>query len=217
MTIGRLSVLAWTIAWGMMGVALYISGVFNSPRTGPLWVALAGGAIPWSIAGAFTFPDSVQDASKRWHVSGFLSWALAYLLSFALAGFPGRALNDTIGGFVFLILGWAVGPGAGAFVSTWRLTDDSKLGRSCIVAAFWILGFFAGTYVGFVGVYIGPELAKVLIGSLIGMNAAPILGFGVGSAAGGLVASAIAVTLTRAISRFPRAIPAKLKKGRLQK
>ena len=49
---GASAVLAWTLAWGVTGIALYISGVFNSPRIGPLWLALGGGAIPWAIAGS---------------------------------------------------------------------------------------------------------------------------------------------------------------------
>jgi len=55
----RHAVTAWTLAWGLTGIALYASGVFNSPRTGPLWLALAGGAIPWALAGAFTFQSAV--------------------------------------------------------------------------------------------------------------------------------------------------------------
>ena len=202
MIAGTVSVLAWTIAWGVMGVALYISGVLNSPRTGPLWIALVGGAIPWSMAGAFTFPSIVRDSSIRRKIAGFLIWALAYFLSFALAGLVGRALDDTWGGFFYMLMGWSIGPAVGAFASTWLLTDHSKLLRSSIVAGIWIVGFFIGSYAGFVAVYVGPELAKISIGALIGIPAALALGFGLGGAAGGLVGSAIAVTLTRLVTRF---------------
>lgn len=194
---GASSVLAWTIAWGVTGAALYISGVFNSPRTGPLWVALAGGAISWSIAGAFSFPTLAHDPAKRWNIAGFLIWALAYFVSFALAGFPGRALDDKLGGFFFMLIGWAIGPAVGAFASTWLLGGRSSLRRSSIVAAIWILGFFAGTYIGFVGGYIG-----LLAGSVSGNPAALTLGFGLGCAAGGLVASVVTVMLARLVARF---------------
>ena len=196
-----LPVLAWTIAWGVTGAALYISGVINSPRTGPLWVALAGGAISWSIAGAFTFRAVGHDSANRWNIAGFLIWALAYFVSFALAGFTGRALDDTLGGFFFMLLGWSIGPGLGAFASTWLLTDHSSLRRSGIVAGIWLLGFFAGSYIGFVGGYMG-----LLIGSVIGIPAAFILGFGLGCAAGGLVASVITVALSRLMARFIQVI-----------
>jgi len=199
---GALPVLAWTLAWGLMGVALNISGVFNSPRTGPLWVALAGGAISWSIAGAFTFPAATNDPSKRRNIAGFLIWALAYFVSFVLAGFLVSALHDTIDTLTMMLIGWSMGPGVGAFASTWLLTDHPSLRRSSFVAGIWILAFFAGSYIGLVGVYVGPELAKIVIGSLIGIPAALTLGFGLGCAAGGLVASAIAIALTRLIARF---------------
>src|SRR5512143_1535303 len=99
---GAFPVLAWTLAWGVMGAALYISGVLNSPRTGPLWVALLGGAISWSIAGALTFPAAAHDPSNRWKIAGFLIWALAYLISFALAGFLAGALEDSIGQLIMI-------------------------------------------------------------------------------------------------------------------
>jgi len=199
---GPSPLLAWTLAWGVTGAALYISGVFNSPRTGPLWVALAGGAISWSIAGAFTFPAGTRDPSNRRNIAGFLVWALAYLVSFALVGLLTNVLPDSMGQLIIMLIGWSIGPGLGAFAGTRLLADRPSLGRSGLVAAAWILGFFAGGYVGLVGGYIGPELARILIGSLIGMPAALTLGFGSGCAIGGLVASAIAVTLTRLITRF---------------
>jgi hypothetical protein len=195
-------VLAWTIAWGVMGVSLYISGVFNSPRTGPLWVALAGGAIAWSVAGAITFPAVMHQSADRRNIAGFVIWALAFLMSFALTGLLVSALDDTLSTFFMMFLGWSMGPGVGAFVSTWLLTDHPSLRRSCIFSGIWILGFFVGSWFGLVAIYLGPELAKIYLGSLIGEAAALTLGFGLGSAAGGLVASAIAVTLTRLITRF---------------
>lgn len=199
---GPSPVLTWTLAWGVTGAALYISGVFNSPRTGPLWVALAGGAISWSIAGAFTFPAGARDSSNRWNIAGFLAWALAYLVSFALASLLAIILHDSISQLITMLLGWSIGPGVGAFACTWLLADRPSLGRSSMVAGVWVLGFFAGGYVGLVGGYVGPELAKILIGFLIGMPVALTLGFGLGCAAGGLVASLIIVALTRLIKRF---------------
>ncbi len=95
-----------------------------------------------------------------------------------------------------------MGPGVGAFVSTWLLTDHPSLRRSSIIASIWILGFFVGSWFGFVAIYLGPELAKIYLGPSIGVIAALTLGFGLGSAAGGLVASMIAVTLTRLITKF---------------
>jgi len=195
-------VLAWTIAWGVMGVSLYISGVLNAPRTGPLWVALAGGALAWSVAGAFTFPAVMHESTDRRKYAGFLIWALAFLMSFALTAFLVSALADTLSTFFMMFLGWSMGPGAGAFVSAWLLTDHPSLRRSTIIAGIWILGFFVGSWFGLVAIYLGPELAKIYMGSLIGEAAALTLGFGLGSAAGGLVASVIAVSLTRFITRF---------------
>jgi len=202
LTGGVIPVLAWTIAWGVMGVSLYISGTFNSPRTGPLWVALAGGALSWSAAGAFTFPAVMRESTHRRKYTGFLIWALAFFVSFALTAFLVSALADTLSTFFMMFLGWSMGPGVGAFVSAWLLTDHPSLRRASIIAGIWILGFFVGSWFGFVAIYLVPELAKIYLGPSIGVSAALTLGFGLGSAAGGLVASVIAVTLTRLITKF---------------
>jgi hypothetical protein len=193
----RHPVLMWTIAWGVTGIALYISGVFNSPRTGPLWVAVAGGTISWSIAGAFTF-------SKHWNLANLVIWALAYLLSFALAGF---LLNlsltrYTILGLFLALIGWSGGAAFGAFTSTWLGSDHPKLMQSGAIASIWMLGFFIGSSVGFAFGFYGAELAKIFIGFLIGVPAALILGFGSVFALGGFIASAITVSAVRVATRF---------------
>lgn len=198
---GASSVLAWTLAWALTGAALYISGVFNSPRTGPLWVALAGGAIPWALAGAYTFRFAARESSSRLKPAVLLIWGLAYLLAFALAAFSTTALEIALGGFFFMVLGWSIGGGAGAFASTWLLTDQSRPRRSVVVGVIWLLGFFVGGYVALVGLYLGPELGKITVGSLIGQPAALTLGAGLGLALGGLAASAIAMLLTRLVTR----------------
>ncbi|SRR6266508_1214132 len=190
-------VLIWTIAWGVTGVALYISGVFNSPRTGPLWVSLIGGTIFWSIAGASTF-------SKRWDLTDLVIWALAYLVSFTLAGsvLSLSAIGDTIIGLMIMFIGWSAGAAFGAFASTWLISTHSKLRRSSIVAGTWMVGFFVGSFISFMVAFLAAELTKIFIGFLIGVPAALILGFGLGCALGGLVASAIAVSATRVVTRF---------------
>jgi hypothetical protein len=193
----RHPVLMWTIAWGVTGIALYGSGVFNSPRTGPLWVAVAGGTISWSIAGASTF-------SKDWNLTNLVIWALAYLLSFALAGL---LLNlsltrDTIMGLFLALIGWSGGAAFGAFASTRLAIDHPRLMQSGGIASIWMLGFFIGSFVGFYFSYYGAELAKIFIGFLIGVPAALTLGFGSGFALGGFIASAIAVSAVHAATRF---------------
>jgi hypothetical protein len=194
--------LAWTMAWGLTGCfALYMSGVLNSPRTGPLWLALVGGAIPWAVAGAFTFRSTGTGSSNRLSPAVLLIWALAYLLAFALAAFAASALDIVLGGFFLIILGWSIGAGAGAFASTWMLSERSRLKWSTVLGVIWWLGFLAGGFVGLMGLYLGPELGKLFVGSLIGQPAALTLGAGVGLAPGGLVASAIAVALTRLVTR----------------
>ena len=193
----RHPVLMWTIAWGVTGVALYVSGVFNSPRTGPLWVAIAGGTISWSIAGTSTF-------SKHWNLANLVIWSLAYLLSFALAGFLMNVslLRDTIMGHYLALIGWSGGVAFGAFASTWFASDHPRLMQSGAIASLWMLGFFIGSSVGFAFGFIGAELAKISIGFLIGVPAALILGFGSVFALGGFIASAIAVSAVRAATRF---------------
>jgi hypothetical protein len=178
-----------------------MSGVLNSPRTGPLWLALVGGAIPWAVAGAFTFRSTGTGSSNRLSPAVLLIWALAYLLAFALAAFAASALDIVLGGFFLIILGWSIGAGAGAFASTWILSERSKLKWSTVLGVIWWLGFLAGGFVGLMGLYLGPELGKLFVGSLIGQPAALTLGAGVGLAPGGLVASAIAVALTRLVTR----------------
>jgi hypothetical protein len=196
---GAFSVLAWTVAWGLTGIALYISGVFNSPRTGPLWVALVGGAVPWAIAGHFTFRAGRSDSSGMRKLAVMLIWALAYLVAFALAAFAATALAMVLGGFFLMLVGWTLGGGAGAFASTWLLTDRGRFKRSIVLADIWMLGFFVGSFLALVGLYLGPEFGKLIIGPWIGQPAALALGAGVGCAVGGLAASAIAVGLTRLV------------------
>ena len=193
----RHPVLMWTIAWGVTGVALYGSGVFNSPRTGPLWVAVAGGTISWSIAGASTF-------SKHWNLANLVIWALAYLLSFALAGFllSLSFTRDTIMGLFLALIGWSGGAAFGAFASTWLASDHPTLMQSGAIASIWMLGFFIGSFIGFAFGSYGAELAKIFIGFLIGVPAALILGFGSVFALGGFMASVIAVSAVRAATRF---------------
>ena len=193
----RHPVLMWTIAWGVTGVALYVSGVFNSPRTGPLWVAVAGGTISWSIAGASTF-------SKHWNLANLVIWALAYLLSFALAGFLMNLsiIRDTIMGLFVALIGWSGGVAFGAFTSTRLAIDHPGLMQSGAIASIWMLGFFIGSSVGFAFGGYGAELAKIFVGFLIGVPAALILGFGSVFALGGFIASAITVSAVRVATRF---------------
>jgi len=193
----RHPVLMWTIAWGVTGISLYVSGVFNSPRTGPLWVAIAGGMISWSIAGVSTF-------SKHWTVANFVIWAFAYILSFALAGF---LLNlsltrYTIIGLFLALTGWSGGAAFGAFASTWLASDHPRLMQSGAIAIIWMLGFFIGSFIAFAFGSYGAELVKIFIGFLIGVPAALILGFGSVFAFGGSVASAIAISAARSVTRF---------------
>jgi hypothetical protein len=202
MRTGIFPVLAWTLAYGVMGVSLYVSGVLNSPRTGPLWVALAGGALSWSLAGAFTFPAFKLEPSNRWNIAGFVIWALAFFLSFALVGFLVSRFEDTLSIFLIMCLGWSMGPGVGAFASTWLRTETGKLKRASLIAVIWTLGFFVGSYFSLVAIYLGPELAKIYVGPWIGETAALNLGFGLSSAAGGFVSSLIAVALTKLLTRF---------------
>ena len=68
-------------------------------------------------------------------------------------------------------------------------------------ALIWLLGFFVGGYVALMGLYLGPELGKIWLGTLIGQGPALTLGAGFGCALGGLVAASIAVTLTRRAMR----------------
>lgn len=194
------SVLIWTIAWGVTGASLYISGVFNSPQTGPLWVALAGGAISWSIAGVSTFSTKSGGSTKHWKIAILVIWALAYLASVTLGGLilNSSALSDTIMGLLIACIGWSAGAALGAFMSIRLAGDGSMLRRSNIVAGIWTLGFFTGGFISLVVAFLAAELAKIYIGFLIGVPAALILGFGFGCALGGFVASAIAITLTRA-------------------
>lgn len=179
----------WTTAWGLTGAALYVSGVFNSPRTGPLWVALAGGAVSWSIAGASTF-------SKQWNPINLIIWALAYLLSFALAGLSMTILPDGITELIIIFIGWSIGISCGAFASTWLVSDHSKLKRAARSAGIWFVAFFLGTGISFAVSSLTAELAKIFIGFLIGIPAALVLGFGFGCALGGFIGSGIALTIS---------------------
>ncbi len=185
---GALPVFAWALAWFVMGLCLHLSGVFNKPRTGPLWVAILGGMIPWALAGVFTF-------TKGSKFTLGLIWALAWLVSFGLAASLAVSLMDSIPGLLF---GFALGPGAGAAASL-LLSGSARPGRALLAGLLWGIGTFAGGWIGFFGIYAAPELAKYILGPTIGVPAALTLGYGIGAALGGLVAAGIALGLMRAV------------------
>ena len=181
-------ILIWTIAWGVTGAALYLSGVFNSPRTGPLWIALAGGAMAWSLAGALSF-------SKERIAANLVNWAIAYLISFALAGLSTKVFPNTMPNLVVMFIGWSAGAAAGAFASTWLGSNHSVMRRSVNTAGVWMVGYFLGSGISLTISSLTAELAKIFIGFMIGVPAALVLGFGIGCAFGGFIASGIIFTL----------------------
>ena len=191
------AILAWALAWGVTGAAIYISGVLNSPRTGPLWVALVGGAISWAVAGEFTFPTAPRAAHNLRRLGNHIIWAGAYLLSFGAVAFAARQLADTLGSYLYMVLGWALGGALGASASTWFRTERAPLKHLLINGVIWLLGFFAGGWAALFGLYLGPELGKISIGWLIGQPAALTLGAGIGMALAGAFAAAFATALTR--------------------
>jgi hypothetical protein len=180
--------LTWTLAWGLTGSGLFIADVWSDPRRGPLWVGMAVGLAAWGLAGGTTF------RFDRFR-TGFVVWAGAYGLTVWLASSWGTWFErNQVGpmssaGFVGMLFAWAVGAGCGAFATAVLATPKRRLFRSFAFATAWGLSFLVAGFAGMVAGMVLGELSKVVLEFLGSPFLALAIGWGVGGALGGLLAS----------------------------
>jgi hypothetical protein len=135
---------------------------------------------------------------------GLIIWCGAYLLTFWLGAMWGNWFeHNQVGavssaGFVGALLGWAGGAFSGALVSAW-VTSPGAMIRSVIFALAWGLSFLGAGYVGLVAGMVLGEVSKNALVFLSKPQIALAIGWGLGSALGGLLASALGMAAWRAL------------------
>ena len=184
--------LTWTAAWAVMAATLAMTRVFGEPGLIPIWLAVVCGAGAWGVAGAATLHPQRLGA-------GFGVWALAYLIAFGLSAvWTARFTEGSLG----VLLGLSGGAAAGALLGG-VVTPLVEPWTSLARAVVWAVGFLVGAYVGGV-----VSFFLILIISVAhapdGMDAAQKQGWALGIPAGGLLASAIALPLTRKVEAAAR-------------
>jgi hypothetical protein len=202
----RHPIIAWSIAWAVTGMGLYIADVFSSPRRGPLWVAIVVGVASWGAAGAAT-----------WQGSPFRTFFGIWSASYLAALWSGAVLGDwfehsevgrfSSAGFVGMLFGWAAGGSAGALVSAFLQSSAWNPIRQITLALTWGLGFLVGGYVGLAAGLILAQAAKGSLAFLTGEQVALTIGWGVGCSLGGLVAGGIGMAALRSILGSSGATP----------
>lgn len=195
----RRPMVIWPLAWFLMGVGMMVGDVYSEPRHGPLWAALALGAVGWGAAGGYSGPCGPRNPAT-WRPSLGLAWALLFcaglvagmrsaeLVEYALggAGFEGLAAGLGVGGAVGGLLTGLSTAGAGQ-----RRSAARGLGALALFGALFLLGAWTGT----LGSYFMADLFEALLGWLVGDTVALTLGFGLGWAVGGLAAGAAATAV----------------------
>ena len=201
----RHPILTWSIAWGLTGVGLLRADVFSFPRQGPVWTGVVFGIVSWSIAGAVTFPQARMAA-------GLTVWSLAYLLAFWLGAIWGGWFeHNAVGsvssaGFVGALLGWAAGAAFGVLASEYLSSALSRPPKPFIHACAWALAFLLGGYLALLaGMVIGHS--AVLVFPAVA-HAALYIGWGLGTALGGALASALGLAARSLLIRTSKPIRA---------
>jgi hypothetical protein len=194
----RHRILTWSIAWGVTGMGLFTADVFSVPRRGPLWVGVLLGLVAWSVAGASTF--------YRGRIAlGMVVWAVAYLVAFRLGAVwadwfgHNRVGSIASAGFVGALLGWATGGALGALVSSYISTSQRRSVRPIMFAAAWGLSFLVAGYVGLGAALYSAQAAKDALAFLGSQRVALTIGWGLGTALGGMIASMLGLAALRAI------------------
>jgi hypothetical protein len=189
-------VMVWSLAWGVTGASLKIADVFSTPRHGPFWIAVVGGLLAWSVAGAATVSVLHRNPSPTHTRIAGMIWGGAYLLVLGL-GTPLLASA----GFVGALIAWSVGAATAAYATTWLIRESPGLVWPIVMALEWGLGFFVAGYLAIVLAMIMGQGAKGLFRDLLGQYAAFIVGWGVGCALAGLLAGTFGLLVARAVSR----------------
>lgn len=199
---GRHPLLTWSIAWGLTGIGLFTADVFSDPRRGPLWVGIVIGFVAWGIAGGATL-------TRQRIGSGLIIWGVAYLVAFGLGAmwgnwFEHNGVGSVSGaGFVGALFGWAVGAFVGALASACVMMSPRSFTRAVIFALAWALSFLVAGYVGLVAGMLLAQASKTVLAFLGNQRVALTIGWGLGSALGGLLASALGIAARHGIIRPP--------------
>ena len=196
-------VLVWSVAWGVTGASLQIADVFSTPRHGPFWIAVVGGLMAWSVAGAATVGALHRNPSPTHVRIAGMVWGGAYLLVLGLATPLVAWAEETLASapFVGALIAWSVGAAMAAYATTWLIRESPGLVRPIVMALGWGLGFFVAGYLAIVLAMIMGQGAKGLFRDLLGQYPAVIIGWGIGCALAGLLAGTFGLLVGRAVSR----------------
>jgi len=196
-------VLVWSVAWGVTGASLKIADVFSTPRHGPFWIAVVGGLMAWSVAGAATVGALHRNPSPTHVRIAGMVWGGAYLLVLGLATPLVAWAEETLASapFVGALIAWSVGAAMAAYATTWLIRESPGLVRPIVMALGWGLGFFVAGYLAIVLAMIMGQGAKGLFRDLLGQYPAVIVGWGIGCALAGLLAGTFGLLVGRAVNR----------------
>jgi len=186
----RHPILTWAIAWGVMGMGLFIADIGSDPRHGPLWVGVVFGMLAWSWAGALTFHGELR-------LRGLLIWGLAYATAYGLAalwawGYKGLDEGMQLWG---AIMAWSLGTSLGPVLSgVMHAPRRPRLGLA-LLAAQWGLTVFAGAIVAFFGGYFLLAFSDIVTRSLGYERLLLTLGVSLGTSLGGVLVGAVGMTV----------------------
>lgn len=183
----RHPVLTWAVAWGVTGMGLFIAGIADSPRQGPLWVGIVCGTLAWAWAGALTFQGSLR-------LRGLLVWGLTYGVAFGLAELWAWGPGGDIWPGWGTLLAWSLGTTLGPLLSGGMETIRRPRLGSALLAIQWGFTTLAGALVGIVGAYLLGAIVDVYTGSYGHEQLLVTFGVGLGASIGGLVVGAVGLT-----------------------
>lgn len=177
-------VFTWAIAWGVTGMGLFIAGIGNDPRQGPIWTSVVFGTLVWAWAGALTFHGELR-------LRGLLIWGLSYATAYGLAalwawgytGNDGMQLQGTI-------LAWSLGTVVGPLMSGYSVARGRYRFGPVLLAVTWGLICFVATWISIIPAYMLPDIMDRVMGHLVGERFALTLGVGLGTSVGGILVGA---------------------------
>lgn len=190
----RHPILTWAIAWGIMGMGLYLAGIGNGPRLVPTWISVVSGTLAWAWAGALTFHGELR-------FRGLLIWELTCAVAFGLAAlwawsYPGQGWGT--------LLVWSLGTTLGPLLSGGREVAR-RPGHLLALHAFqWGSTNAAGALVGKVGASLFGLLAVVASGSFGHEQLLVTLAVGLGAAMGGVLVGAVGLAAREQILGAPQ-------------
>ena len=176
----RLVPWAWSVAWLLTGVGIWLSDIYSSPSRS-LVPYFAFSALGWGLAGFVT-------ASAAWGKPGMafrlVAWLVAGLASVPLGLAWGRSWN---GGFLGPIAALGLAGGIGGLAGSvrkgaWRLVSGVLLGGTFLL--FALVSFYASYFLLLIYTSISQQGGDIrIISALVWPLPGAICGLGAGFAA----------------------------------